>query len=104
MIPKPASVLVAAFLVLILYVAGVRAQNTDADRDGGFSQSTTSYPPLVSWANETETTPDSGQVSTDQLPLTGVQPLTPSSSRKTQHFLLPSFNVTTQLDDYNGAS
>ncbi len=103
MILKPARILVAAFLVLILYVAGVRAQNTDADRDGEFRQST-SYPPLVSSANGRETTPDSGQVATDQLPLTGVQPLALGNSRKTQNFLLPSFSVTTQLNDYNGAS
>src|ERR1700756_129160 len=103
MILQPARVLLAAVLVLILYVAGVRAQNIDADRNGELSQSP-SYPPLVSSANGTETTTNSGQVSTDQLPLTGVQPLSLGNAWKTQNFLLPSFNVSTQFADYNGAS
>ena len=87
-----------AVLVLFAGVPAVRAQKSDPGTDGSPSQSTAPYPPVVSWASSNGTQMDSEQLTPDQRPLTGVQPLTLGQYSESHSFLLPSVNAVTQLE------
>jgi hypothetical protein len=87
-----------AALVLFVAVPTIRAQKSDPRTDGAPSQSVAPYPPMVSWASSNGTPADSEQLTPDQRPLTGVQPLTLGQYSESHSFLLPSVNAVTQLE------
>ena len=97
-------ILECAVLVLFVGVPGALAQKSDPGTDEAPSQSTAPYPPVVSWAGSNETQMDSEQLTPDQRPLTGVQPLTLGKYSESHGFLLPSVNAVTQLGTYSADS
>ena len=90
-------ILAVPCFVVFLCVLTAQAQNTGPATAGDSSQATAPYPPLVSWATNTDAV-DPEQLTPDQRPLTGVQGLTLGQYSEAHSFLLPSINITTQLN------
>lgn len=91
-------ILGCAVLVLFAGVPAAQAQKSNPGTVDAPSQSTAPYPPIVSWSGSNETQMDSQQLTPDQRPVTGVQPLTLGQYSESHGFLLPSINAVTQLE------
>ncbi len=94
------TVFILEFAALVLFVGApaIQAQKSDSGTDSAPSQSTPPYPPMVSWGSSTETQMDSQQLTPDQRPLTGVQPVTLGQYSESHSFLLSSVNAVTQVE------